>query len=218
MTKAAFLTADPVLPDEIPVFPLSGVLLLPRGSLPLNIFEPRYLAMVDDALKTNRLIGMIQPRAGDDLFQTGCAGKISSFTETDDNRYLITLKGISRFRIAGELPPVKGGYRRALADWSDFRKDIDPAGELNIDRGKLTDLLRSYFDMEGMNCDWDAIENASDDRLITCLSMVCPLNAGEKQALLEAPCCKTRADLFIALLEMATRDSSRKKPEKPRCH
>jgi Lon protease-like protein len=218
MTEAAFLTPDPDLPDEIPIFPLSGVLLLPRGSLPLNIFEPRYLAMVEDALKTNRLIGMIQPRAGDDLFQTGCAGKIFSFTETDDNRYLITLKGVSRFRIAGELPPVKGGYRRVLADWSGFRKDIDPAGELNIDRRKLTDLLRSYFDMEGMNCDWDAIENASDDRLITCLAMICPLNAGEKQALLEAPCCKTRADLFIALLEMATRDSSRKKPEKPRCH
>ncbi len=218
MTDTAFSITESDLPEEIPVFPLSGVLLLPRGSLPLNIFEPRYLAMVDDALRTNRLIGMIQPRNGEELFNIGCVGKIVSFTETDDNRYLMTLKGVSRFHIAGEMLAATGGYRRVRVNWSDFRTDLNPVEELNINRDRLVTLLRSYFDMEGMDCDWGAIDNASDDRLMTCLSMICPLNAGEKQALLEAPCCKTRADLFMDLLEMATRDSSRKKPEKPRCH
>lgn len=218
MTETTFSITESDLPGEIPVFPLSGVLLLPRGSLPLNIFEPRYLAMVDDALRADRLIGMIQPRSGDELFNIGCVGKILSFTETDDARYLITLKGVSRFCIIGELPLGKGGYRRVRANWSDFRTDLEPVQELNINRNRLVTLLHSYFDMEGMNCDWGAIDNASDDKLMTCLSMICPLNAGEKQALLEAPCCKTRADLFMDLLEMATRDSSRKKPEKPRCH
>jgi Lon protease-like protein len=216
-------TANPaplamILPDEIPVFPLGGVLLLPRGQLPLNIFEPRYLAMVDDALKSHRMIGMIQPRDEISLFTTGCAGKIVNFQETDDGRYEITLKGVSRFVIAMELPLSSGGYRRIRANWSDFPKDTDPVGHLNLDRTRLKDLLRNYFDIEGMDCEWSAMDTVSDDNLITCLSMVCPLNASEKQALLEARCGNTRSELFMTLLEMATRDTSREQPRKGICH
>jgi len=206
------------LPDEIPVFPLTGVLLLPRGQLPLNIFEPRYKAMVDDALKSHRLIGMIQPREDGSLFTTGCAGKITAFNETDDGRYEITLKGLSRFVIGLELPNTPTGYRRIRANWSDFPKDTDPVGHLNLDRNRLRDLLRNYFDMEGMDCEWSAMETVSDDNLITCLSMVCPLDSSEKQALLEARCGNTRSELFMTLLEMATRDTSREHPGKGVCH
>lgn len=201
------------LPLDIPVFPLTGVLLLPRGQLPLNIFEPRYLAMVDHAMRTHRLIGIIQPRRGEDLFQTGCAGRITEYSETDDGRYEISLRGICRFDITKEEPLSSGGFRSVRPDWSRFARDLDAATELNIDRKKLFSLLRSYFDMEGMDCNWSAVDSASDDKLMTCLSMVCPLDSGEKQALLEAACCKTRADLFMTILEMATRDPARKRPQ-----
>lgn len=207
------------LPDVLPVFPLQSVLLLPRGQLPLNIFEPRYLAMVADALQSNRLIGIIQPRTNNALYQTGCAGRITSFSETDDGRYLITLKGACRFHAGQEQGMAAGGYRRVIATWSAFSGDITPPQSLDIDRKKLSSLLASYFDMEGMKCDWAAIESASDEKLITCLAMACPLDAGEKQALLEAPCCKTRADLFMSLLEMAIRDPARDRPDcAGQCH
>lgn len=206
------------LPAEIPVFPLEGVLLLPRGQLPLNIFEKRYLAMVDDAMRAHRLIGMIQPQNEKSLFRTGCVGKIIAFNETDDGRYLITLKGVCRFGVHQEVAPANGGYRKVRAAWSEYRKDLDPVGCLNIDRARLKTALKSYFELQGMNCDWDAVDNAGDERLITCLAMICPLDCGEKQALLEAACCKTRADLFISLLEMATRDDTRKRPDKTLCH
>lgn len=207
------------LPDVLPVFPLQSVLLLPRGQLPLNIFEPRYLAMVADALQGNRLIGIIQPRTNNALYQTGCAGRITSFSETDDGRYLITLKGVCRFHAGQEQDMAAGGYRRVIATWSGFSGDITPPQSLDIDRKKLSSLLASYFDMEGMKCDWAAIESASDEKLITCLTMACPLDAGEKQALLEAPCCKTRADLFMSLLEMAIRDPARDRPDcAGQCH
>lgn len=209
MTMRDLASAEAALPDEIPVFPLTGVLLLPRGKLPLNIFEPRYIAMVDAALKDGRMIGMIQPRNETDLFAVGCAGRITDFSETEDGRYLITLRGVSRFHVARECAMGFGGYRRVRADWAAFVKDRDDAAALNIDGSKLCALLRSYFEREGMKCDWATIKNASDDILITCLSMICPLDSGEKQALLEAPCCKTRADLFMSLLEMAIRDCSR---------
>lgn len=212
------LNPAPALPDDLPVFPLAGVLLLPRGQLPLNIFEPRYRAMVEDSLGSHRLIGMIQPREDGTLFSVGCAGKIVGFNETDDGRYEITLKGLSRFVIGMELPPTPGGYRRVRADWSGFPKDTDPAGPLNLDRARLKELLRNYFDIEGMDCEWGAMDTVGDDNLITCLSMVCPLDASEKQALLEARCGNTRSELFMTLLEMATRDTSREHPGKGVCH
>lgn len=205
---------DQDLPGILPVFPLGGVLLLPRGHLPLNVFENRYKTMVDDALRTDRLIGIIQPHTKNSgtqtpLFSTGCAGRIIEFKETDDHRYEITLRGISRFQIAHEPPVTRGGYRIVEPTWTPFKDDLAPADSLNIDRDKLKMLLRSYFDMEGMDCSWSAIDDATDDKLITCLSMVCPLDAGEKQALLEAACSKTRADMFMTLLEMAVRDGER---------
>ncbi len=196
------------LPGTIPVFPLEGVLLLPRGHLPLNIFEPRYLAMVDDALKTDRIIGMIQPAKGQqqqtlpDLYNVGCAGRITSFHETDDNRYLITLTGIARFRTTMELTQ-QNGYRRVAVDWSSFGEDFKASSCLDVDRERLHRLLASYFILHGLSCDWDMIDSASDERLITCLSMICPFEACEKQALLEASCCRVRANMFMAMLELA---------------
>lgn len=192
------------LPAVIPVFPLTGVLLLPRGQLPLNVFEPRYLAMVEDALKTDRLIGMIQPKnmGEPDLFDIGCAGRITQFEETDDGRYLVTLSGVCRFKIIKEEAQQKG-YRRVSVSWSGFEKDMEHMSCLDIDRSKLTTLLKSYFTQEGLSADWDTVQSVADERLMTALAMVCPLEPGEKQALLEAPCCKTRAQLFFTLVEMA---------------
>ena len=193
------------LPGEIPLFPLGGVLLLPGGQLPLNIFEERYIAMIDDALSGTRLIGMLQPKSEDEsqeLFNIGCAGKITSFEEQDDGRYIITLTGICRFELSEELA-LKNGYRRAQINWNKYQSDLNRKQCLDLDRQRLKDLLQNYFSMQEISCDWDAIDGASDQKLITCLSMICPFDAGEKQALLEAECCNTRADMFLAMLEMA---------------
>lgn len=197
------------LPQTLPIFPLGGVLLLPCGHLPLNIFEKRYLAMVDDALAGDRLIGMVQPRGTDcqkgnkpDVFKTGCAGKITEFSETTDGRYLIKLSGICRFDIAEEIAENKG-YRKIKPEWQNYRDDLNHSTTINIDRDRLLVLLQKYFKDEGMTCDWKAIDNSPDGKLITCLSMVCPFEASEKQALLEAQCSNTRAKMFMAMLEMA---------------
>lgn len=200
------------LPKDLPIFPLSGVLLLPRGNLPLNIFEERYLNMVDDAMRTNRLIGMIQPQPSQKdssnapehpaLYDTGCAGKITSFEETPDGRYLINLTGICRFKRGEELSTNRG-YRKIAPDWTVFQKDLEGPGCMSFERSELIMLLQKYFAQHGLSCDWDSVESASDDKLLTALSMICPLQASEKQALLEAKECKDRADLFVTILEMA---------------
>jgi len=199
------------LPSQIPLFPLSGVLLLPRGVLPLNIFEQRYKAMVEDALRTpDRLIGMIQPRIAreglsgdtDPLYETGCAGRMTGFEETDDGRYLITLKGISRFRVKKENG-LQRGYRRADVDWSPFTKDFKTTDCLDIDRNALKKLLSEYFTQQDLQCDWARIDGTPDERLMTCLAMVCPFDPGEKQALLETVCCRERAQKFMSMLKMA---------------
>lgn len=198
------------LPGSIPVFPLTGVLLLPRGKLPLNIFEPRYLAMVQDALASDRMIGMIQPQATEAperpprLYGMGCAGRITSFAETDDGRFLITLTGVCRFRAGEELPTTRG-YRRVVPDWSPFRADMaEEAG--GVDRDRLVSTLRQYFRQQGITVNWDAVTGAEDERLITSLAMICPFDPPEKQALLEAPCLKDRAALLQTLIEMAVHD------------
>jgi len=197
------------LPGTIPVFPLPEVLLLPRGRLPLNIFEPRYLAMVEDALAADRMIGMIQPLAdgcgsgAPDLYRTGCAGRICRFEETEDGRYLIALSGVCRFAVVEELPPVSG-YRRVQADWSDFRGDLDPALETGLDRARLLCALKEYFRVHGIEADWKALGEAPDERLVTCLAMICPFGASEKQALLEAADLPTRAKVLTALIEMGS--------------
>jgi uncharacterized protein len=190
--------------------------LLPGGQLPLNIFEPRYLKMIDDALAGNRLIGMIQPNMLNTsenksgcpaLHKIGCAGKITEFNETEDGRYLITLMGISRFEAIEELP-VTTPYRQAKAQWENFGEDLKSQSCLGLDRTHLHNLLKNYFAKEALECDWLAIEKTSDNKLITCLSMICPFDALEKQALLEAECCKTRGKMFIAMLEMAVSNAS----------
>ncbi len=195
------------LPENLPVFPLGGVLLLPRGHLPLNIFEPRYIEMVNDALRSHRMIGMIQPKTSSaDLFQSGCAGRIVQFQETEDGRYLITLKGVSRFNIVEEMK-TRTGYRNMRVDWSEFKEDFEPVGSLGVDRRNLTDLLHVYFAIHDISIDWKLVTAVNDDKLMTCLAMICPFSPGEKQALLEAKDCKTRSRLFMELLEMSVNGS-----------
>lgn len=197
------------LPGVIPVFPLAGVLLLPHGRLPLNIFEPRYLAMTLDALATpTRLIGMIQPTEPETpgrppkLYGTGCAGRIASFSETEDGRYLITLAGVCRFKIAEEIEPLNG-YRRVVPDFAVFGGDLAPEPSYPLDRQRLGKALKRYFTAHSIAADWRSISDASDDRLVTTLAMICPFEPREKQALLETPEAGARARLLIALLEMA---------------
>lgn len=195
------------LPRELPVFPLTGVLLLPRGRLPLNIFEKRYLAMFDDAIGGDRLIGMIQPSdpaAGDmspPLYAVGCAGRITSFNESGDGRYLVALDGVARFRINEELA-LRRGYRRVVADWSPYAGDLADDGG-SVDRHRLIELLQAYFRQQQLSANWDAIGQTPDERLVTSLAMICPFAPAEKQMLLEAGCLSDRAKLMMSLLEIA---------------
>lgn len=202
------------LPEVVPIFPLTGVLLLPRGRLPLNIFEPRYLAMTQDALGGERLIGMVQPSDPQDdnrgggqvnpvVYPVGCAGRITAFSETDDGRYLITLTGVSRFRIREELP-LLSGYRRVIADWGPFVRDRDLSPEPGFDRDRFARALKGYFAQRQISADWEAIEKAPGEHLLTSIAMLCPFEASEKQALLEAADLEERARLLVALIEMAT--------------
>ncbi len=209
MSRTAFDPAFEDLPRVLPIFPLEGVLLLPGGRLPLNIFEPRYLAMFDDALASHRLIGMIQPCDGcrgeaPKVYETGCVGRITSFTETDDGRYLVTLSGLIRFDVARELP--SGSYRQVEPDYSRFEKDLEEDCS-TIDRGHLMKVLGAYFEANSIEGDWEAIEQTGDERLVTSLAMICPLGAPEKQALLESMTLTERAEALTAIMEMATHDS-----------
>ncbi len=196
------------LPSILPIFPLAGVLLLPRGRLPLNIFEPRYLAMTRDALAGERLIGMVQPTdpriVGDNppVYPTGCAGRITSFSETDDGRFLITLTGVSRFRVREELPLLQG-YRRIVPEWGEFARDLESDDQPGFDRDRLLRGLRTYFQHHKIEADWDAITAVPGERLVTSIAMICPFEPNEKQALLEAPNLDERARLLTAIVEMA---------------
>lgn len=201
---------DP-LPTEFPVFPLGGALLLPQGKLPLNIFEPRYRAMVEDALASGRVIGMVQPDenrpqtpSGPALYKVGCLGRLSSFNETDDGRYMITLTGMVRFAISVELE-MQRGYRRVRADLARFRDDLDdtPASAA-LDRDTLTRALRTYFSARGFDANWDAINEMPDNALVVTLAMVCPFDPVEKQALLEAPKSADLASTLLTLLQMGS--------------
>lgn len=197
------------LPVALPVFPLPGALMLPRTPLPLHIFEPRYLQMVEDCMKTpERLIVMAQPRggaAGDRLNAIGCAGRLTAFNETDDGRYLITLTGISRCRIGDEIEGF-APYRRATVDWSGFGRDLGPAEQDGgLDRAALLNVLRRYFCEEELDLDWDGLASASDETLINSISLLCPFGVEDKQALLEAPSLSTRRETLITLMEFALR-------------
>lgn len=198
------------LPDLIPVFPLPEALLLPRGQMPLNIFEPRYMAMVDHAMAGDRIIGMVQPMTvtedgedAGDLFAVGCAGRITSYSETGDGRYMICLTGISRFRILEEIEP-EAGFRRCRVTAADFPSDfVEDAGSDTVDRNHLLDTFRLYLDANQLEADWDSIEKASNETLVNALSMMSPYGIAEKQALLEAPDLRTRAETLIALTEIS---------------
>jgi Lon protease-like protein len=207
------------LPAVIPVFPLTGALLLPKTRLPLNIFEPRYLAMVDAAIGSYRMIGMIQPKIpGEEedsakrppLTAVGCAGRIVEYSETDDGRYLITLLGIARFRVAGERDS-QAAFRQVAADYSDFSRDLklesEAVAEAALSRDKLVRALKPYLTEHAMQTDWKSIEEAPAETLVNALSMLCPFDAREKQALLEAPTVRERGEALIALLEMANAGS-----------
>src|SRR3954451_2196144 len=199
------------LPEVLPIFPLVGVLLLPRARLPLNIFEPRYLAMTRDALGGERLIGMIQPRdpPGENsiggmnppVYPVGCAGRITQFSETDDGRFLITLTGVSRFRIVEELR-LLSGYRRVIPDWTLFPGDRDIPDAPQFDRARLVRGLKSFFGQRQLSADWSAIEKAPAEQLIASIAMACPFAPSEKQALLEAADLEQRATLLTGLVEM----------------
>jgi Lon protease-like protein len=197
------------LPPVIPVFPLTGALLLPRTRLPLNIFEPRYLAMVDAAMDGYRLIGMIQPKTpGEDmakdppLAEIGCTGRIVEYSETDDGRYHITLAGLARFKVAGERT-VKTAFREMAVDYGAFASDMVEASDPLVARDRLLAALKPYLTERQMKTDWQSIEEAPSEALINALCMICPFEPVEKQTLLEAATVKDRAETLIALLEIA---------------
>lgn len=205
----AFHPGFDALPTEIPIFPLSGALLLPQGRLPLNIFEPRYLAMVEDSLGGGRMFGMMQPdpslprsERGSGIYRIGCLGRLSSFAETDDGRYLITLTGMIRYRVMAEAA-MRRGYRRAAVEYGDYAPDLALEGTPpTIDRAALLAALRPYFRTRGIEANWEAVEATGDAMLVTTLCMVCPFEAREKQALLEARGPEERARMLVALMQM----------------
>ena len=214
MSDNPFDTKFENLPAELPLFPLNGVLLLPRGRLPLNIFEPRYLNMVEHALGHQRLVGIAQPTVdgqpglgapdGTALYRIGCAGRITNFQETTGGQIQLTLRGICRFNIVDELP-LMNSFRRARADFAPYKNDFSSEDGTVIDRQRLLSDLRAYFEMENIEADWDTIKQTPDDRLVTTLAMVCPFEPHEKQALLESADLIHRCKLIIGLIESALR-------------
>ena len=210
------------LPDVIPVFPLPGALLLPRGQMPLNIFEPRYLAMVDDALRSGqRLIGMIQPdishterRDRPTLFRVGCVGRITQLAESGDGRYLLELTGVSRFRVIEELS-VTTPYRQCRVEYATFIDDFTARkGEEDVDRRSLIAVLADFLKANNLRADWEGIDKAPNEALVNALAMMSPYGAPEKQALLEAPDLKTRAEILVAVtqIELAKKRTSGEPP------
>lgn len=192
------------MPASLPLFPLPNALLLPGSQLPLNIFEPRYLAMIEDALQTpHRMIGMVQPLNEEGtLFDVGCAGRITYFQESGDGRYMIALSGICRFHLQAERLTDRG-YRQASIDWSRFAGDLKQADDSIDDRKKLLSVMKRYFEVMGYEADWDQIEQSGNEQILNTLAAVCPFDVAEKQALLEAQGLAKRADILIAIMEMA---------------
>jgi uncharacterized protein len=196
------------LPEMLNVFPLTGVLLLPRGTLPLNVFEPRYLALVDAALKGDRLIGVIQPTQNEDqvltpaLSAVGCAGRITGLRESEDGHYLITLSGIVRFRLAEEVK-TDLPFRRVVPDFAPFLGDLAAPDDSDFPRDRLLATLRDYLTRHDLKADWKSVITAPPETLVNALAMLCPFEPAEKQALLEAPGWAERVDILITLLDMA---------------
>ncbi|MEC8138320.1 MAG: LON peptidase substrate-binding domain-containing protein [Pseudomonadota bacterium] len=212
------------LPASIPVFPLSGVLLLPRGRIPLNVFEPRYRNMMQDSLSGDGVIGMVQPVSPEEvpvtpegriknldgerlaLYSTGCAGRIVSHEESPDGRFLIVLEGLNRFKIGEEIETTRG-YRRFESNWSAYPADQSEDRETLMDRAKLLAAMEKYFASQNLRADWSAIDDADNDRLVTALAMSSPFAAAEKQALLEAEDLAARCSILTTIAEMAAHDA-----------
>lgn len=211
MSDSPFQPDFDELPEVLPIFPLKGVLLLPGSRLPLNIFEPRYLNMVLWALGEGRMIGMIQPTSrredsppksqGETVYNTGCAGRISSFQETDDGRLLIVLMGVSRFNVKQE-EAMHEGFRLVTPEWSPYRQDLVPDGSTER-RNTLLEVAPDFFDSKGMSADWSMVKSADDRELVNTLALVCPFDPIEKQALLEAASIDERAKLLISMMQMS---------------
>jgi len=204
MPAHPFDLAFDTLPEKLAVFPLPGALLLPRGILPLNIFEPRYLSMILDALSNARMVGMIQPRedaSEEALYDIGCAGRITAFQETDDGRLLINLTGLCRFAIAEELELLRG-YRRVRPDWQAFRTDLEPPQESGVDSASLTDTARRYFNATKIECDWERLAKLSTLELTNFLAMHLPLAPADKQVILEAISLEERAKSLTLVMQM----------------
>ena len=212
MSPASLLAANAGLPTTLPVFPLIGILLLPRASLPLNVYEPRYLGLTDAVLGSGRIMGVVQPAAGGEsgasvadnapLHTVGCAGRIVSFQESEDGRYLISLKGVCRFRIADELAMVDG-YRRVAVDYQPFEADLADSTD-SIDRERFTLALKIYFEHRQLNADWAGIDKLPDEALVNMMAMICPFPPADKQLLLEIPDLSRRAKLLVGLMEAET--------------
>ena len=196
------------LPGTLSVFPLTGILLLPRGQLPLNVFEPRYLALIDAALSGDRLIGMIQPTQSEDqvlkpaLSAVGCAGRITGYRESEDGHYLITVTGVCRYRVVEELA-TETPFRRVRADFSAFLDDLVAPDESDFPRERLLVTLKDYLSRRDLKADWKSVMGAPPETLVNALAMLCPFEPAEKQALLEAPSWDERVDTLLALLDMA---------------
>lgn len=197
------------IPDILPLFDISGAILLPHTRQPLNIFEQPYIAMVDEALAHGRYVGVIQPSVELDdprkapLYKIGTLSRIVSFSETEDGRYLISLQGLCRFNLVEEIA-TKEGYRRGKVSMEGFEEDLKTHESLDLDREHLTQALSNYFKTHGVSADWNVVQNAASEELVSSLAMICPLEPNEKQALLEAPTIQARVDLLITLLEMAS--------------
>jgi len=196
------------LPDSLPVIALEGVVLLPGARVPLNVAEPEHLVLIEDAMRKGRLVAMVQPMGSDKdgiaspLFQVGCAGRIVSFSETDDGRFLVQILGVCRFTVVQDtLEP--DAVRRVKPDFQKYLGDLEPHEEMRFDRARLMEILRAYFKAQGIAADWNAVQNTTSDLLISSLIMICDFEPNEKQALMEAPDFASRAGLLIALLEMA---------------
>jgi uncharacterized protein len=197
------------LPNTIPLFPLAGALLLPRTDLPLNIFEPRYLLMIEEAMKAERIIGIIQPQGSKAALEAvGCAGRITSYSETDDGRLLVTITGVCRFAIVEELDAATP-FRQASVDYRPYAVDfVSETGARSVNREQLIKAFRQYLEANDMSADWNEVEAVSTEVLVNTLSLLAPYPARDKQALLEAPDLKSRADVLVALTELALAKTS----------
>jgi Lon protease-like protein len=206
MPTNPFDLAFDALPERLAVFPLLGALLLPRGVLPLNIFEPRYLSLILDSLANDRLVGMIQPRQNapaDTLYEVGCAGRITAFQETDDGRLLINLTGLYRFNISQELEAIRG-YRRVRPNWELFRNDLQPADELGVDTPSLIETAVHYFNTKKIECDWDRLKQLSVLELTNFLAMHLPFTPADKQVILEEVSLHARAKSLVTIMQMSS--------------